>query len=763
MDGALLFWSEVVLLIVLLLAVVGHRQRDPYFWLYTVFFFSGFPALVYQIVWQRALLDVYGVNIESVTIIVTAFMLGLALGSLFGGWISSKKRAPLLVLFAATEFGIAAYGLISLRLFHWVALFTAGASLFKTSIYAFVLVLVPTLLMGSTLPMLVAYTVRLSNNVGLSVGRLYSVNTLGSAVACFVSADVLMRLLGQAKSVTLAALMNSAVGAAVLLLFWIFPKQDSATARESTHETASSLSLISRIPFALALGVAACSGFIALGYEIIWYRIFSFTLESLARSFAVVLGSYLAGIALGSRVAEAFCRKYLNTRAQDWVRLTGIFVIGANAVGFGVIPCLAYTSRWVRYNASLPLVALAAALLGAVFPFIAHASIRPGYDSGAKVSYLYLSNIVGSASGSFVVGFIAMDLWPLSRIALALALLGVLLGAILLLSSVSRPKVLAAVGACAGTAGLMVLLAGPLFGNLYEKLCFKKGWRPQSPRHRFDRVVETKSGIITVTPGGLVYGDGSLEARASTDLKDGSNFNFLAPPFALGSFHSHPKEVLMIGAGIGSWAEIVANHPYLEKLTIVEINPGYLQLIPLYPQVAGLLRNSKAEIIIDDGRRWLLRNPEKKFDLLVMNTPMHWRTHVSSLLSVEFLQLVRRHLRPGGIFFYNVSFSERALLTGVTVFPYGLRIRNCLAVSDSPIELDLDGWKKLLLQYKIEGQPVFNMEMTEDQVALEKVLSVADLHPATEWDGMAYAEGIRSRYSGLAIITDDNMGDEWIF
>ena len=753
------FWSALVLLIVLLIAAKSRREHDPYFWVYMIFFFSGFPALVYQIVWQRALFDIYGVNIESVTVIVTAFMLGLGLGSLWGGWLSRKKQVPILTLFGITELAIAGYGLISLRLFHWVALFTAGATLLRTSLLALVLVLVPTLLMGSTLPLLVAHTVRLSNNVGLSVGRLYFVNTLGSAVACFVSADVLMRFLGQAKSVTVAALINAGAGISVLLLFRLLPKQAPAPLAALSNPT-SSLSPPPRIPFALGLTVAALSGFIALGYEIIWYRTFSFAAESLARSFAVVLGSYLAGIAFGARAAEAFCRKHSKARAQDSMRLTGIFVIGANIVGFAVIPTLAFSSRYVKYDATLPLVALAAGLLGAVFPFLAHASIRPGYDSGAKLSYLYLSNILGSASGSFVVGFIVMDLWPLSRIALALALSGIALGTILLLSSVSKKKMVVAAFAC--IAGFMIVLTGPLFSNLYERLCFKSAWYPQIPRYHFDHVVENKSGIVSVTSAGLVYGDGSLEARATTDLRDPSNFNFLLPPFALESFHRHPREVFIIGVGIGSWAEIVANHPEVEKITIVEINSGYLHLIPLYPSVAGLLKNPKVEIIIDDGRRWLLHHPEKKFDLILINNRRYCRAHASSLLSVEFLQLVRRHLLPGGILFYNTTFSTRALLTGVTVFPYGLRIRNCLAVSDSPLEFDTNRWKNLLVRYQIEGQPVFNLQSATDRALLDQVLSVSHVHQAGEWDGMSNAEEVRSKYAGLPIITDDNMGDEWL-
>jgi len=147
---------------------------------YLLFFLSGFPALLYQIVWQRALFTLYGVNIESVTMIVTVFMLGLGLGSLAGGWLSARKGIRLLLAFGLIELLVGAFGAGSLAIFHSIGSITAGASTTATGCIAFVLLLVPTLLMGSTLPLLVEHFVRRTGNVGESVGLLYSVNTLGS-------------------------------------------------------------------------------------------------------------------------------------------------------------------------------------------------------------------------------------------------------------------------------------------------------------------------------------------------------------------------------------------------------------------------------------------------------------------------------------------------------------------------------------------------------------------------------------------------------
>jgi predicted membrane-bound spermidine synthase len=188
--------------------------------LYVVFLMSGFAALIYQVVWQRSLFAIYGINIESVTIVVTAFMLGLGLGSLAGGAISRNPKRPALLLFSMVELGIAAFGLVSLPLFHWVGERTLGMSSFGTALVTFLLVLGPTMLMGGTLPLLVAHMVRRSGNVGQSVGMLYFVNTLGSAFASVISVMKMMGPLGQSHTVHVACSINAVAGLSVLALWF---------------------------------------------------------------------------------------------------------------------------------------------------------------------------------------------------------------------------------------------------------------------------------------------------------------------------------------------------------------------------------------------------------------------------------------------------------------------------------------------------------------------------------------------------------------
>jgi spermidine synthase len=185
-------------------------------WIAIVFFVSGFAALVYQVVWQRALFAIFGINTEAVTVVVTVFLLGLGLGSIVGGLFSRVVRHPLL-LFAISEFGIAGFGLVSLDLFKRVGTNAFDLSPAASALTTFLLLLAPTLLMGMTLPLLVVYLVRQSGNVGRSMSLLYFVNTAGSGIASLAAVFLLMPRLGEHGSVRVAALANLAVGVVVLV------------------------------------------------------------------------------------------------------------------------------------------------------------------------------------------------------------------------------------------------------------------------------------------------------------------------------------------------------------------------------------------------------------------------------------------------------------------------------------------------------------------------------------------------------------------
>ena len=675
------------------------------------------------------------------------------LGSLAGGQLSKIRYLPIPIAFGAIELGIGLFGVFSLTIFHHIALWTIGASAVKTGLITASLLFLPTLLMGSTLPLLVTHLLRINHNVGESVGLLYAVNTFGSAMACLVAAFFTMRLLGQSGSVRMAALVNVIVGCSAVLLRR--PGIYSERALDFGRPDAESIS-VGALPFASGIILAAATGAIALGYEIVWYRLYSFGSGGTAPSFALVLAFYLGGIAFGSLYVHDFCRERLHHDFSRTLGILGNLMIWAAIASVLVGPVLAIAARHVMFLATFPLVSLAAALLGAAFPLLAHASIPPGSQAGTRLSYLYLANIVGSATGSFIVGFILMDVWSIREISVCLMFAALVPAGLLLFHGSPKTRTFGSLGF--GFALLIALFSPQLFSDIYLNLLLKQ----DNVRISFRHVVETRNGVISITQDGTVFGGGVYDGRFNTDLNNDTNGIYRA--FAIVGLHPHPAEVLVIGLSSGSWAEIIANHRDVERMTAVEINPGYLRLIQLYPAVAGLLQNSKVHITIDDARRWLFSNPVAKFDLIVMNTTYHWRANSSNLLSVEFLELARRHLRPGGILFYNTTDSEEALLTGATVFPYSLRIWNFLAVSDSPIVVDKRRWEQQLSSYTIEGKPVFDLNDAAQRKRLHDVILLTDTLNSPDQPqemGMESGESLRRRLKGRRLITDDNMGQEW--
>ena len=733
--------------------------------IYLVFFLSGFPALVYQLVWQRALFTMYGVNIESITVVVAAFMVGLGLGSLLGGVISRMVRFPLPVAFGLVELGIGAYGFRSLAVFDWAAELTAGAPAAQTFLFSFALVVVPTVCMGATLPILVAFVVRRSRNVGRSVGTLYFANTLGAAVACLVVAFWLFAAFGMSGSVNLAAAFNVVVGIGALLFHFIARTETApATEHNGPGEMIAAAATVAT-PLPLALVLVSLAGFISLSYEILWARIYSFTSAGHPASFPLFLGFFLAGIAMGASFSRRLCRQSEAVGSPRHLRAIAWFVLVANIVGFLTVPALAQAVvSGFRWEMTLLLVFAAAAALGVTLPLLSHFCIPANERAGAGLSYLYVANIMGSAAGSLVTGFVLLQFWSPQHISVFLLLLGTLVSAVIfLLPQVRGPWVVARVGGVVAVAVVGVGGADPLFDRLYERLLFKQfAGTELSVKH----VNDNRSGVITVDDRGRIFGSGEYDGVFSVDLVD--DRNHIIRPFALSALHPAPRTVLMIGLGSGSWTQVIAHNPYVERVTIVEINPGYYEVASAYPATRSLASNPKVEAIVDDARRWLAANPDAGFDAIVVNTTFHWRVFTANLLSVEFLELIRRHLNPGGIYYFNSTWSDEAQKTAATVFPYALRLENMIAVSDNPIDPNAARWRDVLTRYSIDGNAVFELDNARHRARLDEVVGLLDNRRPYSYEerwstGLETREEILARTADRQLVTDDNMLTEWAF
>ena len=532
--------------------------------------------------------------------------------------------------------------------------------------------------------------------------------------------------------------------------------------------------------FRVCLAIAFASGYLALSYELVWYRVFSYVSGGAANTFGYLLAFYLLGIALGSFVVKSFCKERIgNEERGDELKRVAWFVLLSSLVSFLVVPATARlaaqsfpgTVHYSMWQAGFPIVAIAAGLLGATLPLVAHFGIEPDEHAGQRLSYIYLSNILGSSLGSFITGFWWMDAFSTGTICMILGHIGLVVAACIFLvgarGSKARPAHIAAY-VLASLAVVIVSGSPKVFDQLYERLLLKTEFKADS---RFPRIVEDKHGVVVVNSIGQVYGGGIYDGAFNTDISN--KLNGIERAYAIYAMHPKPKRCLVVGLSTGSWTQVLANLPHVEVVDVVEIGAGYLQLIREQPAVASLLSNPKVRIHIDDGRRWLNRHPNERYDFILMNTTYHWRSHSTNLLSQDFMRLVRGHLLPGGIHYFNSTWNsdtgEGAMVhaTAVRTYPHALRVVNFMAVSDSPIPFDRERWIEAISKTPIDGHaPTLSAEQGGtrwDELMQFAGTYATDNNAGDPWFTLEKRDSIVKRTENEGVITDDNMLSEWYF
>jgi spermidine synthase/MFS family permease len=746
-----------------------------------LFLVSGFAALIYQIVWQRALFTAFGVNIESITIVVAVFMFGLGVGALVGGKLSQRWPNRLPQLFVLCELAIGGFGLVSLPLIKMVSEVTLHGSLVVIAVTIYALLCIPTIFMGATLPILASYLHQVNRNVGRSVSTLYLCNTAGSAIACFVTAGYLFGALGQEGTIRVAATCNFVV-AALLVIVCRYGFDVRADHEPDEAKLSPATPVRSPLRFGLVLALACACGYLALSQEILWFRAISYVTLDRPTDFAYVLGCVLFGIALGAGGSRWLCN-------QDPERTLGFvgILLAVSALVYGVsLP--AFAEALVSFNPSATnnntgregamgslvigflIVATSAMLLGAVFPLLCHYAVRGG-AVGQSISWIYFANIVGSTAGPLLTGFILLDIATLQTNAFLLTLLTAAVAALVLLISqkpaLVRRLVLAFL--CVGMAAFLVY-HDAWFAHLLEKLQYKHRFRPED---EFKYVIQNRSGIIAIEDdpeyGDSIYGGGAYDGRFNLDpVTDG---NGITRAYLLAALHPAARDVLVIGMSGGAWVRALTMNPDLKTITVVEINPGYALVMKNYPEIARALDDPRVRLHIDDGRRWLNRHPEARFDMMIMNTVYHWRGQATNLLSDEFLRICQARLKPGGFVYYHSTGSEDVFYTAAQVFKHIGAKGNFVIGSDTRLASPKETRRAQLLKFKVGPVPLFG-----DKIALKEVETrlagheskVADylmklpmvVDQLADFDPGDLGDHYRER-KDLRHITDNNMATEF--
>ncbi|MBX9869585.1 MAG: methyltransferase domain-containing protein, partial [Burkholderiaceae bacterium] len=446
-------------------------------------------------------------------------------------------------------------------------------------------------------------------------------------------------------------------------------------------------------------------GYISLSQEIVWYRLIGFSSAGRPQVFGMLLTAFLIGIAMGSLKAKKLCE----SKEDPYAWLIRALLL-ATLVFYLATPSVAIVSGLINKTAgptiAYLLTAIAAYYTGAMLPMLIHIGVNEqSKNSSMTMSWLYFANIIGATFGPLVTGFILLEYFSLEQNVLILSAITLLfLIALLLFIPKEMKYKLRVIGLMVGGLASAAVFHEPLYKMHLERIQYGR-WDVKP----FKYVLENRAGIITVesNESDIIFGGGIYDGRFNADLTN--SLNGIDRAYMLPALHRSPKKVLEIGLSSGSWAKVLTEYSPLESLTIVEINKGYPKIILNYPEISGILTHPKVKVHYDDGRRWLRNNPDEKFDFILMNTTFHWRSNATNLLSKDFLELCKRHLKPGGVVYYNTTGSKDVVLTASHVFKHVTEYVNFVAASDAPFNMTKDEKLQNLKLFKNDaGQSIYD-------------------------------------------------------
>jgi len=630
----------------------ARTSRRGVLWPALLLFGSGLAALTFQILWIKQLSLVVGIDVFAVTLGVSAFFAGLALGGLALGRLADRTRRPFL-FYAGLETGVALLGIAATWLLAaappWFAAFEMNMGALAW-LMVFALVGFPAFLMGGTLPVLVRALTASAATIGRKGGGLYAANTFGAIAGALLSSFLFIPSLG-IKGTGLAAAAIGLVAAlgAVLADRGIAP---------SPPETAKAAAGFSR-DAKLAIALYALAGGVALGYEVVWSQAIVQFMSTRAFAFSVVLATYLSGLALG---AALFGR--LADRARDPWGVFGLLIALAGLVALLQmallgdwlidLQTLAERAAWALTGndlarmcarfavAALAVVFLPTLFLGAAFPAALRLIVADGHI-GQGVGVVAALNTLGGIAGTVLTGFVLVPQFGLMRTLAMLAVTAAVIGLVAVLPPRKNRWLMAgtlavavAIGVTAAvipTDKLATLLPAARKGEI---VFYEEG------RGATVAVVEQKGGKGTFR---RLY----IQGVSNTgDPLPSLRYMRLQALLPLIIHQSEPKSALVVGLGTGITAGALLNVASLEKRVAAELLPGVQRAAALFTGNYGADRDPRLDIRLRDGRRELLQSADA-YDLITLEPPPPSAAGVANLYSTDFYRLAASRLAPGGM------------------------------------------------------------------------------------------------------------------
>lgn len=420
------------------------------------------------------------------------------------------------------------------------------------------------------------------------------------------------------------------------------------------------------------------SGFLSLAQEIIWMRLISFAGMSVPQTFSYTLALFLLGIAVGAQIGKSICSKNvvsINTLGHIFILIAVVDLILIGLV-YWYLNVLGTSILFLGLC-----VFVCAGIRGIIFPLIHHVGTEQA-KTGAQISNVYFSNVFGSALAPILIGFIILDYFNTQQTYFLICFLTLVIGFLCLNAGVVK-KVVVVLG-----VGVLVLV------GLSERIILELSKGRWDEGKYPSQIFENKYGFIQVYDDEVVFGANVYDGKFNTDIF--KNTNGIERAYLLTAIHPNAENILVIGLSTGSWVKVLSTMPNVKKITVIEINPAYIDLIKQHPIVSDLLRDNRIEFIFDDGRKWIQKNQDEKFDIVLMNTTWHWRAYASNLLSKDFLNFVSHSLNDTGVVYYNTTESLDAYYTAKSIFPYVYKHRFMVLASHEKQTLDFDSVQKNL-------------------------------------------------------------------
>ncbi len=668
---------------------VGPHRRLIINVLVLVYLVSGVCSLIDEVVWIRLLKLIIGNTVYASSIVVSVFMGGLAIGAALMGRLCERFEKPLRT-YALIELAITVSVLLSPAALGWADAFYVwlwrsfqpGPSvlIFWQALLSALILLVPTVLMGSTLPLLARFVTSVERETGPLVGRLYALNMLGAAMGTFLAGFVLIRTVGVMGTLRTAALLNVGVACGGYILHRISNRR-SAAARTDRHKPAVGTpprgcpeQAQGPAPTAsrLGLGLLACgfflSGLACIGYELLWMRSIVHSIGTFTYVFSAVLTVYLVGNVIGTMIGSRVVRRLENPAAAYAVVL---FLLGA--AGMAYLPWLDLCNyRLLPWASSQPeisvlgdvfpmlmvrpliqctiLFLVPSIVMGIGFPLMVQAWVNRVHHVGLSTGFAYSVNTVGAVLGGLLTGFVLIPLLGLQASITALGLVVVWAAAIMWLAFIApatrrwtiRALVpLAAVFVCVWAAQTprdlfvrSVALSGQDFGH--EIVAMKEGINTTVSIHK-----DPKYGALYLYTSGRIVAGTSRGFRG--DQKMLGHFPVLLNPYA--------DRTLSVGFGTGESTACLALHE-IDQIDCVEIAPEVVEFALEYFSELNLGEqvHERENLIYMDARNYL-HLTEQSYDVIMSDcTGMTHFAENGSLFTRDYFECARDHLNEHGMF-----------------------------------------------------------------------------------------------------------------